>query len=57
LQLGNIGVTFDEKKNSRFFLSALHHKGIEINRFVDHLENISLSDPLPEELALVELIL
>jgi hypothetical protein len=57
LQLGIKGVTFDEKTNIRFFLSALHQKGIEIDRFVDRLENVPEKDPLPEELTLTKLIL
>jgi hypothetical protein len=57
LQLGTIGVAFDENTQSRFFLSALQQKGIENNRFVDHLNNVPEKDPLPEELTLTELIL
>jgi hypothetical protein len=57
LQLGTIGFAFDEKTQSRFFLSALQQKGIEIDRFVDRLDNVPDKDPLPEELTLIELIL
>jgi hypothetical protein len=57
LQLGTIGVTFDEKTQSRFFLSALQQKCIDINRFVDRLDNVPEKDPRPEELTLTELIL
>jgi hypothetical protein len=57
LQLGTIGVVFDEKTQSRFFLSALQQKCIEIDRFVDRLDNVPEKDPLPEELTLTELIL
>jgi hypothetical protein len=57
LQLVTIGVTFDEKTQSGFFLSALQQKGIEINRFVDRLDNVPEKDPLPEELTPAELIL
>jgi hypothetical protein len=57
LQLGAIGLALDEKTQSRFFLSALQQKGIEINRFVDRLDNVPDKDPLPEELTLTKLIL
>jgi hypothetical protein len=57
LQLGTIGFAFDEKTQSRFFLSALQQKGIEIDRFVDRLDKVPDKDPLPEELTLTELIL
>jgi hypothetical protein len=57
LQLGTIGLAFDEKTQSRLFLSALQQKGIEIYRFVDRLDNVPDKDPLPEELTLTELIL
>jgi hypothetical protein len=40
LHSGTIGVAFDEKTQSSFFLSALHQKGIEIDRFVDRLNNV-----------------
>jgi hypothetical protein len=40
LQLGTIGLAFDEKTQSRFFLSALQQKGIESDRFVDRLDNV-----------------
>jgi hypothetical protein len=48
---------FDEKPQSRFFLSALQKKGIEVDRFVDCLDSVAVNDPLPEELTLTELIL
>jgi hypothetical protein len=48
LQLQSIGVSFDANTKSRFFLSALQKKGIEVDRFVDHLDNLLVSDPLPE---------
>jgi hypothetical protein len=35
LQMATIGHVFEEKPQSRFFLSALHKKGIEVDRFVD----------------------
>jgi hypothetical protein len=57
LQLSTIGVTFEDKTKFRFFLSALQQKGIEVDRFVDRLDNISDADPLPDELTLAELIL
>jgi hypothetical protein len=56
-QLGNIGLALDEKTQSRFFLSALQQKGIDIDRFVDRLDNVPDKDPFPEELTLTELIL
>jgi hypothetical protein len=43
LQLSTLGATFEE--------------GIEVNRFVDHLDNVTDADPLPDELILTELIL
>jgi hypothetical protein len=55
--MATIGHDFDEKPQSRFFLSALHQKGIEVDRFVDHLDSVAVNDPLPEELTLAELIL
>jgi hypothetical protein len=57
IQLQDMGVSFDDKNKSRFFLSALQQKGIEVERFVDRLDNVLIADPLPEELTLVELIL
>jgi hypothetical protein len=57
LQMATIGHAFDEKPQSRFFLSALQKKGIEVDRFVDHLDSVAVNDPLPEELTLTELIL
>jgi hypothetical protein len=57
LQLGTIGLALDEKTQSLFFLSALQQKGIEIDRFVNHLDNVPDKDPLPENLTLTELIL
>jgi hypothetical protein len=57
LQLGTIGLGLDEKTQSRFFLSALQQKCIEIDRCVDRLDNVPHKDPLPEELNLAELIL
>jgi hypothetical protein len=48
LQLGTIGVAFDEKTQSHFFLSALQQKGIEMDRFVDRLDNVPEKDPLSE---------
>jgi hypothetical protein len=57
LQMATIGHAFDEKPQSRFFLSALQKKGIEVDRFVDRLDSVAVNDPLPEELTLTELIL
>jgi hypothetical protein len=57
LQLETIVLAFDEKTQSCFILSALHQKGIEIDRFVYHLDNVPDKDPLPEELTLAKLIL
>jgi hypothetical protein len=57
LQMATIGHSFDEKPQSRFFLSALQQKGIEVDRFVDRLDSVAVKDPLPEELTLTELIL
>jgi hypothetical protein len=57
LQLGTIGLAFDDKTQSRFFLSALQQKYIEIDRFVNRLYNVPEKDPLPEELTLTDLIL
>jgi hypothetical protein len=57
LQMATIGHAFDEKPQSRFFLSALQQKGIEVDRFVDRLDSVAVKDLLPEELTLTELIL
>jgi hypothetical protein len=46
--LGTIWFTFDEKTQKRFFLSALQQKGIEIDRFVDRLDNVPEKDQFPE---------
>jgi hypothetical protein len=55
--MATIGHAFDEKPQSRFLLSALQQKGIEVDRFVDRLDSLAVNDPLPEELTLSELIL
>jgi hypothetical protein len=57
LQMATIGHAFDEKPQSRFFISALQKKVIEVDRFVDRLDSVAVNDPLPEELTLAELIL
>jgi hypothetical protein len=57
LQVQEMGVSFDYKTKSHFLLSALQQKGIEVDRFVDHLDSIPYADPLPEELTLTELVL
>jgi hypothetical protein len=57
LQMATIGHAFDEKPQSRIFLSALQKKGTKVDRFVDHLDSVAVKDPLPEELTLTELIL
>jgi hypothetical protein len=57
LQMATIGHAFEEKPQSRFFLSALQKKGIYVNRFVDRLDSVAVNDPLPEEFTLPELIL
>jgi hypothetical protein len=57
LQMATIGHAFDEKPQSRFFLSTLQKKGIEVDCFVDRLDSVAVKDPLPEELTLTELIL
>jgi hypothetical protein len=56
LQMANIGHAFDEKPQSRFFLSALQKKGMKVDRFVDRIDSVAVKDPLPEELTLTELI-
>jgi hypothetical protein len=53
LQLQTMGVSFDEKTKSRFFLSVLQQKCIEVGRFVDCLDNVPDADTLPEELTLM----
>jgi hypothetical protein len=55
--MATIGHAFEEKPQSHLFLSALQKKGIEVERFVDHLDSVAVNDPLPEELTLTELIL
>jgi hypothetical protein len=57
LQIATIGHAFEEKPQSRFFLSALQKKVIEVDRFVDRIDSVAANDPLPEELTLTELIL
>jgi hypothetical protein len=57
LQLQTMGVSFDENAESRFFLSALQQKCIEVNRCMDRRGNVPYVDLLPEELTLTELIL
>jgi hypothetical protein len=57
LQVQTMGVAFDNKTKSRFFRSALQQKGIEVDQFMDTLDNILDADPLPAELTLVELVL
>jgi hypothetical protein len=57
LHMATIGLAFEEKPQSRFFLSALQKKGIEVDRFVDRLDSVTANDPLPDELTLIELIL
>jgi hypothetical protein len=57
LQLSTIGVTFEDKTQSRFFISALQQKCIDVDRFVDHLENLAGADPLPDKSTLTGLIL
>jgi hypothetical protein len=57
LQMATIGHAFEEKPQSRFFLSALQKKGIEVDRFVHRLDSVAVNDPLPEELTPTELIL
>jgi hypothetical protein len=57
LQMATIGHDFDEKPQSRFFLSALQKKCIEVDRFVHCLDSVAANDPLPDELTLTKLIL
>jgi hypothetical protein len=57
LQMATIGLAFEEKPQSHFFISTLQKKGIEVDRFVDRLDSVADNDPLPEELTLVKLIL
>jgi hypothetical protein len=57
LQMATIGHDFEEKPQSRFFISALQKKGIKVDCFVDRLDSMTENDPLPEELTLTELIL
>jgi hypothetical protein len=57
LQLQTMGVSFDDKTKSCFFLSANQQKGNEVDRFVDCLDNVPDADLLPNELPLTELIL
>ena len=57
LQMAMIGIAFEEKPQSRFFLNALQKKCIEVDRFIDHLDSVAEKDPLPDDLTLTELIL
>jgi hypothetical protein len=56
-QISTIGVTFEDKTKSQFFISALQQKGSEVDIFVDRLDNVADADPLPDELTLTELIM
>jgi hypothetical protein len=56
LQVQTIGVAFDDKTKSRFFLSALQQKGIEVDQFMYRLDKVLDVDPLPEEVILAELV-
>jgi hypothetical protein len=47
-----MGVSIDDKTKSRFFLSALQQKGVEVDWFMDLLDNIPADNPLHEELTL-----
>jgi hypothetical protein len=57
IQVQAMGVSFNDKTKSHFYLSALQKKCIEVDRFMDHLDNILDADPLPEKLTLTELVL
>jgi hypothetical protein len=57
LQVQVMGVSFDDNTKSRFYLLSLPQKFIEVDRFVDNLDNVPDADPLPEELTLAELVL
>jgi hypothetical protein len=57
LQVQAMGVSFNDKTKSGFFLFALQQKGIEVDRFVYHLDNVPDADTLPEELNITELVL
>jgi hypothetical protein len=57
IQVQAMGVAFNDKPKSQFFLLALQHKVIEVERFMDRLNNVLDADPLPEELTLTELVL
>jgi hypothetical protein len=57
LQLYTMHVSFDGKTKSRFLLSALQQKCIEVDQFVDRLDIVPDTDTLPKQLTLVELIL
>jgi hypothetical protein len=52
-----MSVSFDDKTKSRFFLSALQQKCIEVDQFVDQPDYIPDADLLPEEITLTELVL
>jgi hypothetical protein len=52
-----MGVSFDDKTKSRFFLLALQLKYIEVNRFVDILDNVPDDDPMHKEFTIGELVL
>jgi hypothetical protein len=57
LQVQAMGVSFDDKTKSHFFLSALQQKGIEVDQLVDCLGNVPDADPFPRELTLTDLVL
>jgi hypothetical protein len=57
LQVQAMGVYFYDKTKSRFFLSALQQKGIEVDQLLDCLDNVSDADTSTEELTIIELVL
>jgi hypothetical protein len=57
IQVQSMGVSFDDKTRCRFFISTFQQKGIEVDRFVERLDNVPDAGPLPDELTLAELVL
>jgi hypothetical protein len=57
LEMTTINVQFQDKTKSRFFLTELQQQGVDIDQYLDRLDNVPSGTALPDELTLAELIL
>jgi hypothetical protein len=57
LQMATINVQFHDKTKSRFFLTALQQQGVDVDHYLDRLDNVPSGTALLDELTLMELIL